>query len=134
MRIHVDDRRCAWVDVFADALPHGQLNVTTIWPGAILAWHRHEQQDDRMLVIRGSLKVGVWWPDHPEQVAWTVLTELHPDEYYIPRGAWHGYQNLGTDPAIVLTWINQPYNPKDELRLDPGAMEPPMPTWERRAR
>lgn len=87
-----------------------------------------------MLVLSGTLKVGLWWPGKPEQVAWEVLTPLDPREYWIPRGAWHGYQNIGSVPAVVVTWINQPYNPEDEHRLDPTALEPPMPTWDRRAR
>lgn len=132
MKIHTDDRRCAWLEIFRDALPHGQLNVTTVWPGAILGWHRHEKQDDSMLVIRGMLKVGMWWPNRPESVAWTTLTDLDPREYWIPRGAWHGYQNIGPDPAILLTWINQPYTPSDEQRMDPDAEG--LPSWERKAR
>jgi len=132
VKIHTDDRRCAWLEVFHDALPQGQLNVTTVWPGAILAWHRHEKQDDAMLVIHGTLKVGMWWPNHAHQVAWTTLTHLDPQEYWIPRGAWHGYQNIGSDPAVVLTWINQPYDHTDEYRMDPDAEG--LPSWERKNR
>ena len=87
-----------------------------------------------MICLAGTLKVGVWWPGKPEQVTWETLTPLDPRECLIPRGAWHGYQNIGSSPAVVLTWINQPYTPKDELRLDPNALDPPMPAWERKAR
>lgn len=132
MKIHTDDRRCAWLEVFKDALPDGQLNVTTVWPGAILAWHRHEHQDDRMLVISGTLKVGIWWPGKPEDVIWEVLTPLDPRECLIPRGAWHGYQNIGHEPAVALSWLNQPYNAKDEHRLHPH--HPDTPSWTRKDR
>ena len=144
MRIHTDDRRSVWLEIFHEALPQGQLNVTRVWPGAILAWHRHEHQDDRMVVIQGTLKVGVWEPGQSAACIWTVLTETDPKELVIPRGLWHGYQNIGSEPAIVLTWINQPYDPEDEHRLDPGPdqwewrvtrrTEQTVPSWTRKNR
>lgn len=163
MRSHSDDRRTVWLELFKDALPTGNLNLTWVQPGAILAWHRHQRQDDHMLVIQGTLKVGRWqeagrlegWtppgpyipgrvyvvPDgkrigsSPEylykNLDWTVLSEHDPKELKIERGLWHGYQNIGVGEALVLTWITQPYDPTDEERLSPEAVNI---SWERVAR
>lgn len=140
VRIHSDDRRVAWLEVFTAALPTGNLNVTWVQPGATLAWHRHQQQDDHMLVLQGTLKVGRWQQkgyyerDVDEiqpcvrNLDWTVLSEHHPKELVIERGLWHGYQNIGTTECLLLTWITQPYNPADEERLDPADVNIP---WER---
>lgn len=138
MKTHVDDRRTAFLEVFRDQLPSGNLNVTWVHPGAICAWHRHQQQDDHMLVLDGILKVGTWEGDPevitpvdtrfvpatpfyvPKHLTWTVLTRRYPQEFIIPRGLWHGYKNIGTKDALVLTYITQPYNKDDEERLSPS--------------
>ncbi len=131
MHLHSDDRRTVWADVLAEARLPGDLNVTWVEPGALLAWHRHEQQDDWMLVVEGTLKVGMWVDGDPESIEWQVLTDRNPEPLFIPRGEWHGYQNIGPGRACVITYITQPYNPSDELRLDPRHV--PI-SWERIAR
>jgi dTDP-4-dehydrorhamnose 3,5-epimerase-like enzyme len=59
------------------------------------------------------------------------MSERDPKELIIRRSWWHGYQNIGTEEALVLTWITQPYNPDDEERLSPDAVDI---SWERVAR
>lgn len=142
MKISADDRRTAWLEVFKGSNMPGDLTVTWIEPGAILAWHRHEQQEDWMLVLEGTLKVGAW-RGHEEksflddmewvvdEVQWEALTDRAPKPLVIRRGWWHGYQNIGPGRACVLTYITQPYNPQDEFRLSPS--EVPL-RWERVAR
>jgi len=120
--------------MFREELPGHQLNVTQVWPGAILGWHRHEQQDDRMLVIEGIVKVGMWFPEREDQAVWHVLTPREPRELFVVRGCWHGYQNIGTETATVITLVNQPYNPNDELRLDPDTVTHPKLQWTRKNR
>lgn len=108
-----------WLELFDPAFKDGNLNVTWVQPGAILGWHRHQHQDDYMVVLDGTLRVGQW-REGASDLFWTTLSGHHPAELQIPRGWWHGYQNIGDREALVLTWITQPYNPKDEERLDPA--------------
>jgi len=145
IRVHADDRRTAWLDGFAGAGLPGDLNVTWVEPGAILAWHRHEQQDDWMLVVEGTLKVGFWrgQQDAPfpgmvttpqwvvDEARWEVLTDRDPKTLVIERGWWHGYQNIGPGRACVITYITQHYTPQDEFRLAPHLV--PL-FWDRVAR
>ena len=140
IRMHGDDRRLVWLELLGSLLP-GDLSVTWVYPGATLAWHRHEHQDDYMVVLRGVLKVGMWapqavdevmWPGDPEKVVqWETLDEHHPRLLRIPAYWWHGYQNLGSEPALVLTYITQHYNPKDEHRMSVADAGVP---WERTVR
>lgn len=153
MKVHSDDRRTAFLEIFATAFKDGDLTATWIEPGAILGWHRHQHQDDHMLVLVGSLKIGTWVQGEPLvdnypgktlisdhtihgfvgnqpifDLQWTVLTDHAPRELVIPRGKWHGYQNIGHDRCLVLTWITQKYDPSDEERLSPASV--PI-SWER---
>jgi len=87
-----------------------------------------------MLVIEGIVKVGMWFPEREDQAVWHVLTPREPRELFVVRGCWHGYQNIGTETATVITLVNQPYNPNDELRLDPDTVTHPKLQWTRKNR
>ena len=58
-RFHMDDRGIRYCDVFPD-IEKGDINISIIEPGAAALWHRHTYQDDYQLVVKGSLKVGVF--------------------------------------------------------------------------
>jgi len=58
MRYDIDDRRTGLRDLFPD-IENGQVDVSIIYPGTSIFWHRHRFQNDFMLVVKGSLKVGV---------------------------------------------------------------------------
>ena len=57
-RFHMDDRGIRYCDIFPE-IGKGDINVSIIEPGAAALWHRHMEQDDYQIVIKGSLKVGV---------------------------------------------------------------------------
>ena len=57
-RFHMDDRGIRYCDIFPE-IGKGDINVSIIEPGAAALWHRHLEQDDYQIVIKGSLKVGV---------------------------------------------------------------------------
>ena len=58
-RFHMDDRGIRYCDVFPE-IEKGDINISIIEPGAAALWHRHTHQDDYQLVVKGSLKVGVF--------------------------------------------------------------------------
>ena len=124
VRQHGDDRRLAWLEILGDLLP-GDLTVTTVYPGAKLGWHRHWHQDDYMLVVAGTLKVGCWRDVETDiegmaerDVVWRTLDARHPETYRIPADWWHGYCAIGGE-ATALTYITQRYTPADEARMSP---------------
>ena len=57
-RFHMDDRGVRYCDIFPE-IEKGDINVSIIEPGAAALWHRHKNQDDYQIVIKGSLKVGL---------------------------------------------------------------------------
>ncbi|MBI4323009.1 MAG: cupin domain-containing protein [Candidatus Omnitrophica bacterium] len=124
LRFHEDDRGVRYCDVFP--IPQGDINVVVIYPGAMSAWHRHQQQDDYQLCIKGALKFGLC--DKPASqggtVEWVYSSERSAKDgaLFVPRGMWHGHYNFTDKPAIVLYWITNKYNPKDEERMSIEAM------------
>jgi dTDP-4-dehydrorhamnose 3,5-epimerase len=94
-----------------------------IRPGAIKGWVSHRHQDDRLFMISGALRWGLY-DDRPGSptgglVNDLVLSDRAPALLIIPRGVWHAVQNIGTADAIFLNLPTQPYDhgSPDKLRL-----------------
>lgn len=125
MRIHQDDRGFRYCDIFDD-MTEGDINITVLYPGELTAWHRHQNQDDHMFVVKGALKVGAC-PEPDVDIEWCYLSERGHHILHIPAGVWHGTYNFTNEEAILIYFITQKYDPSDEERAptDPGL-------WERR--
>lgn len=105
----------------------GQAYVTTVLPGVVKAWHRHEHQWDRMigLVGRTLLVLRDGRPDSPTCGA-TVEVVFGPRQHQlvlIPPGVWHGLKAVSTTESLVLNLPDQPYSidAPDEQRSAPHA-------------
>lgn len=133
LRFHEDDRGVRYNDIFP--VGQGDVNATVVYPGALSAWHRHQMQDDYQICVKGSLKFG--FCDKPASqggtVEWVYSSERSAKEgaLFIPRGIWHGYHNFTLEIAIVLYWLTNKYDPKDEERM---TIENMGFDWLRRAR
>ena len=127
MRISSDDRRVGFFNLFD--LPSGDLNIIRLHPGALCAWHRHQKQTDLLFCAIGTVKVGMI--DREGQSTWHVLSEHFPEEYEIPPNTWHGYQNIGTDDAILVLVATNKYDGSDEERRSLDAMGI---SWDRQPR
>jgi dTDP-4-dehydrorhamnose 3,5-epimerase len=89
----------------------GQVYVTTMRPGIIKAWHRHEKQADRGMVRFGALTVE---PNGDYKVCLDyVVSADSPRMLMIPPGVYHGFSNIGTEEAFVMNVSTHVYNPED---------------------
>jgi len=110
---HIDDR--GWL---AELVPasYGKIShvyVTTCLPGVVKAWHKHEKQTDRFILIAGRLLVGLHNDILTERIVlmpFESVLEIHPN-------VWHGFTAIGTEEAVVLNCTDVPYDPTDELRM-----------------
>jgi len=88
-------------------------------PGVIRAWHRHVRgQNDRLVVIRGTVKVVLYDPDLLRFYE-CILTGSHLQLAAILGKLWHGTKNIGSDDSWTIYFIDKLYdyqNP-DEERL-----------------
>ncbi len=119
----------------------GQAYVTTVRPGVVKAWHRHERQWDRMVGLSGTTLLVLLdgRPDSPTRgaVVEVLLGGRHHQLALIPPGVWHGLKNLGEHESMVLNLPTEPYDvaAPDEERSPPHeAPAPDLPAydWTRR--
>lgn len=123
---HIDDR--GWLAELVKEGQHGdikQVYVTTCLPGVIKAWHRHIYQSDRFVLLSGQgLRVCL-----AQEGAETFETHVllpFSSVLVIPSGFWHGFQALGSEPAVVLNITTIEFNPlnPDEQRCTPASLHP----------
>lgn len=119
-RLHDDERRRGIFDVFAT--PKGDINYSYIYPGSLVAWHRHLQQHDFWFVIKGSLKVGLYDPK-AKILTFVYLHEYERTTLMIPPGVWHGYKNIYDGETILSYYITNKFdeNNPDEERAKIGS-------------
>lgn len=123
IKAHADDRGWSYMNLLVGVLDEGQVNVSTQHPGVVKAWHRHASQTDFWIVLSGHLKVGVWRED--DNTAWATVTgDRRPGVVIIPPPLWHGAATVGPDPATLLYYVSEVYDPEnpDEDRRAPGSV------------
>lgn len=125
----------------------GQFNASTMYAGAVKAWHRHALQDDYWIPLSGDLKIGLFndsdsesmltvelrlagvIPDDETITRMTLapgrgmavhLGEHRPGVLHIPAGVWHGGVAIGGRDALLLYHVTRKYDPAnpDEERAD----------------
>ena len=118
-----DDRGWSFMNLAYGLSSFGQMNFSCMQPGVIKAWHKHENQTDIWVVVRGDLKVGVIHEfevsEGIDHKAWyAVIGEHKPGIIIIPPGLWHGC-TVNTKKVAGLVYITDKiYNPgtPDEQR------------------
>ncbi len=112
----------------------GQVYMTTVYPGVVKAWHYHRRQIDNMTVVKGMMKL-VLYDDRADsptrgQVNEFFIGEHRPLMVQIPRGVLHGIKGMGSEEAIVINMVTEPYNREqpDEFRVPPHSPDIPY-TW-----
>ncbi len=101
----------------------GQASFSLSYPGVIKAFHYHERQDDLWFFPRGNAQTVLHdlRPGSPTQGQTQVvyMGEENPVLVLIPKGVAHGYRVLGNEPAAIVYFTTESYNPKDpdEKRL-----------------
>lgn len=108
--VFTDDRGWSIMNLLHGVLsPQGQINYSTMHPGVIKAWHRHQHQTDFWLCLTGHLKAGIYRDDDAR--AWMiVIGERRPGVLIIPPMLWHGVATVGPDSSGLLYYVTHAYN------------------------
>lgn len=108
---YADDRGWSLMNLLAGAMSDkGQINFSMQYPGAIKAWHRHDNQTDFWICVLGNLKAGI----HRESdgATWMqVMGEKRPGVLFIPPPLWHGASVVGPESAGLLYYLTSLFNP-----------------------
>jgi dTDP-4-dehydrorhamnose 3,5-epimerase len=110
--------RMDWKDLFEDD-SIAQANFSFTYPGVIRAWHRHLRgQVDYFLVIKGLIKICAF-DDETKEVAEIISSAFDLQIVRVPGYFWHGFKALGNEPAMLVyftTNLYDPANPDEERR------------------
>lgn len=95
----------------------GQLSVSKTYPGVVKAFHWHHHQEDVWYVASGNVRIVLH--DLREGSSTHGRTQVicagddNPVVILIPAGVAHGYQVLGSTPALLVYCTTRSYNPDD---------------------
>ena len=100
----------------------GEIYFSCAYPGAVKAWHFHEQMTLNYAVPHGNIKL-VLYDDRPDSPTNGTIQEifLGPDNYCLvimPSKIWTGFKVIGTDTAIIANCATQPHESDEIKRLD----------------
>ena len=101
----------------------GEIYFSTVYPGAIKAWHLHYEMTLNYAVPVGMIKL-VCYDDREGSRTRGNLVELHVGDLNyvrvtIPPLVWNGFKGEGATPALVANCCTVPHRPDEIERMDP---------------
>lgn len=107
----------------------GEIYFSTVYPGVVKGWHRHQRMTLNYAVPMGMIKL-VCHDDRPGSPTAGATQEIHVGELSyalvtIPPLVWNGFKGAGTAPALVANCATIPHDPGEIDRLDPFDNEIP---------
>ena len=107
-----------WKDLFGED-NIAQANFSFTYPDVIRAWHRHLRgQVDYFLALKGLIKICAF-DDKTNEVDEIISSGMDMQVVRMPGHYWHGFKALGNEPAMLLyftTNLYDPSNPDEERR------------------
>ncbi len=124
-----------WRSDDPDFQKFGQCYVTMVYPGVVKAWHYHKKQTDHFVCVGGMAKVVL----HDRREGSPTFGETNEfvigwqrqRMVIIPKGVYHGFTPVGTEPAMIVNIPTEVYvydepgrvpaavrRPGDRLRLE----------------
>lgn len=101
----------------------GQASISKTYPGVIKAFHYHQFQDDLWFFPVGNAQVVLHDLRHDsptyKETNIFYMGEDNPVLLLIPIMVAHGYRVLGNQPAVIIYFTTQSYQPgnPDEHRI-----------------
>jgi dTDP-4-dehydrorhamnose 3,5-epimerase len=123
----IPDERGTILHMLRRTDPHfiefGEIYFSTVYAGAIKAWHLHKVMTLNYACPHGRIKL-VLFDDRPSSSTRGQLMEvfLGPDQYslvQIPPNVWNGFKGMGHNYSIVANCATHPHDPTMSVRLDP---------------
>ena len=123
----VETLRSDWSDVFNSHDMAFAMQYMSVTPSGVArdeeVWHVHKFQKDRFICVLGRVVTAVFDPRKDSKTTGKLnLFVMGPgkeDEMYmllIPENTYHGFMAISKEPAYLLNFPTQIYNPNDEGR------------------
>jgi dTDP-4-dehydrorhamnose 3,5-epimerase len=131
--VRIPDARGCVFHMLKSTDPHfvqfGEIYFSSVYPGVIKAWKRHQRLTTNYACIFGRIKVAMYDAREGSSTRGAVMDLLMgPDEYalaVIPPGVWHGFQGMSHPAAILANCATEPHDPSEVDRLDPASNHVP---------
>lgn len=103
-----------WLD---NGPPVDQVFQVVVNPGGLTAWHAHGLTTDHLFALTGSLLI-VLYDGRRDSPTCGRINEfrcglVRPMLILVPPGVWHGVQNIGPEPAILINMVDRAYQYED---------------------
>jgi dTDP-4-dehydrorhamnose 3,5-epimerase len=101
----------------------GEIYFSTVYPGAIKAWHLHQEMTLNYAVPVGMIKL-VCHDDREGSATRGNTMEIHVGELNyvlvtVPPLVWNGFKGEGVVPALVANCATVAHRPDEIVRADP---------------
>ena len=117
-------------EFWREPIVHMEYVITD--PGRVKGWAMHRKSTDRYVVAHGRMRV-VLFDGRTDSPTYENFAQFHfgdqaPGLLRIPPGVWHGNQNYGEAPAVLLVFPTHTYDhaDPDKYRIDPHSGEIPF--------
>lgn len=123
----IPDERGTIYHMLKSTDPHfvqfGEIYFSTIYPGIVKGWHKHQEMTLNYVCIFGRIKI-VIYDERSDSPTHGALMEifLGPDSYsltIIPPDVWNGFKGMSEPYAIVANCCTHTHDPSRSTRLDP---------------
>lgn len=107
----------------------GEIYFSSVYPGAIKAWHIHEKMELNYAVVAGNIKM-VLYDDRADSKTRGNLMEIFLGEknyllVKVPPRVWNGFKGIGDKEAIVANCSTISHDPNEIKRMDPESKDIP---------
>lgn len=124
----IETLRSDWGDVFNDKDLRFGMQYMSITQTGIARdedqWHVHKHQKDRFICTSGRIITAIFDPRQDsrtkDDLNLFVMGPQIEEEMYlivIPENTYHGFLAISKEPAYLLNFPTQIYNPNDEGRI-----------------
>jgi dTDP-4-dehydrorhamnose 3,5-epimerase len=107
----------------------GEIYFSSVYPGAIKAWHLHKEMTLNYAVVVGMIKL-VLYDDRNDSPTHGELQELYigRENYQlvkVPPFVWNGFKGYGDEMSILANCATLPHDPEEIVRMSP--FDPAIP-------
>lgn len=113
----LDDHGAGLKDLFPLPEGAGQIDWSTLFPGAVRAFFRNPRLWEHQVCLVGNAKVILVRDERGRpEIQTFYIGEGHPRRVAIPPGVWHGATPLGHRPCGILSWKTRRADPPEVER------------------
>ena len=101
----------------------GEIYFTTVHPGVVKGWHKHEGMTLNYSCVYGRIKL-VLYDDREDSATRGEVMELFlgPHDYQlvlIPTNIWNSFKGLGSETSIIANCATEPHTKEFTDAIDP---------------